>query len=192
MITYVLCHSSLWCISQIKSAILDTTCTNSKSSSHLCRSLNQIAIDNVQVSAFFQIFNCPCHVVQNMVYGSLLINLTPQNRKALVFMVRYSCPTIVLFSQMRFCYSFSQLLWCISQIKSALLDTICTNSKSSSHLCTSLKQFLIPLNKLQLIMYKCQLFFHIINCSCHVDQNIVDGSLLNSLTLKTSRHQFFA
>lgn len=38
-----------------------------------------IAIDNVQVSAFFHIFNCSCHVDQNVVNGSLLNSLTPQN-----------------------------------------------------------------------------------------------------------------
>ena len=38
-----------------------------------------IAIDNVQVSAFFHIFNCSCHVDQNIVDGSLLNSLTPQN-----------------------------------------------------------------------------------------------------------------
>ena len=49
-------------------------------------------------------------------------------------------------------------------------------------MCTSLKQFLIPFEQIAIDNVQVSAFFHMINCSCHVDQNIVDGSLLNSLT----------
>ena len=78
------------------------------------------------------------------------------------------------------CYSFTQSLWYISQIRIEILKTTCSIFTSLCHLCTSKKQFLISLNKLQMLWYihandyvQFSALSYIINCLCHVDQNVL-------------------
>ena len=78
------------------------------------------------------------------------------------------------------CYSFSQSLWFISQIRIDILKTTCSIFTSVCHLCTWKKQFLIYLNTLRMLWYihahdyvQFSALSYIINCLCHVDQNVL-------------------
>lgn len=77
-------------------------------------------------------------------------------------------------------------LWYNFQIRIEILKTPCSIFRSLCHLCTSKKQFLISLNKLQTVAYihandYVQFSVSYIIC-CYVDQNVLFWSLLNSLT----------
>ena len=77
------------------------------------------------------------------------------------------------------CYSFTQSLWYISQIRIEILKTTCSIFTSLCHLCTSKKKFLISWNKLHMLWYihakddQFSALSYIINCLCHVDQNVL-------------------